>query len=144
DFLDHFSLRFGATYIHNAAEFTGRPTTTFIVDDGAPFHVTPQGFSFPRVFQANDDQFYSYLVMSTNGYLDPRLSTYASVIYRQDLSGVIPGSPFQNILYAFDDGTRAQVLNAYAKWTGLGLGILSNTSIRVGRQYVFDMNPDLI
>jgi hypothetical protein len=144
DFLDHVSLRFGATYIHNAVEFTGRRTSTFIVNDGPAFTVTPQGFSYPRVFQESDNQFYSYLVMGTKGYLDPRLNTYFSAIYRQDLNGVIPGSPFQSILYAFDDGRRAQVLNAYAEWIGLGTGLLASTNIRVGRQFVFDLTPDLI
>jgi hypothetical protein len=144
DFLDHLILRFGATYTHNFVEFTGRPTSTFIVDNGPAGTVTREGFSFPQVFTANDDQFYSYLVLGTRGYLEPRLNTYFSMIYRQDLSGITPGSPFQSILDAFQDGRRAQVLNAYAEWNGLGTGLLTNASIRAGRQFVFDTTPDLI
>jgi hypothetical protein len=144
DFRDYLIFSLGATYTHNIVEFTGRPTSTFIVDNGPAFTVTPQGFSFPRVFKADDDQFYSYLTLGTRGWGDPHLNTYFSMIYRQELGGLTAGSPFQGPLYTFEHGRRTEVLNAYAEWVGLGSGLLSHASIRAGRQFVFDMTPDLI
>lgn len=144
DVLDHLILRFGATYTHNFVEFTGRPTSTFVVDNGPALTVNREGFSFPQVFKSNDDQFYSYLVLGTRGYGDPRLNTYFSMLYRQDLGGLTAGSPFQSVLDAFEHGRRTQVLNAYAEWNGLGTGVLSHASVRAGRQFVFDTAPDLI
>ena len=144
DFLDHLIFSLGATYTHNIVEFTGRPTSTFVIDNRPPFTVTPRGFSFPRVFKSDDDQFYSYLTLGTRGWGDPHLNTYFSMIYRQELGGLIAGSPFQSTLDTFDHGRRTQVLNAYAEWIGLGSGLLSHASIRAGRQFVFDTTPDLI
>ena len=110
DFLDHLIFSLGATYTHNIVEFTGRPTSTFVIDNRPPFTVTPQGFSFPRVFKSDDDQFYSYLTLGTRGWGDPHLNTYFSMIYRQELGGLIAGSPFQSTLDTFDHGDRKSVV----------------------------------
>ncbi len=144
NFLDHLTFRAGATYVRNFAEFTGKPTTTFVVDNCPTGTVTRQGFCFPQDFTSYDQRLNSYLILGTTGYGDPRLNTYVSMIYRSGLDGLTSGSPFQSILDVFTHGNRAQVLNAYAEWTGFGTGALSHTSLRVGRQYAFDTTPDLL
>lgn len=144
DFLDHLSFRFGSTYTRNFVSFTGRRTTTFVVDDGQPLTVTPEGFSFPQVFESSDDRIHSYLVLGTRGYIHPRVNTYVSLIHQDDLDGTREGSPFQSILDAFRHGRRTQVLNGYAEMNGLGAGLLSPWSLRLGRQFAFDSAPDLL
>ncbi|MBI4611640.1 MAG: hypothetical protein HY726_21845 [Candidatus Rokubacteria bacterium] len=144
NFLDHLIFRLGSTYTRNFVSFTGRPTRSFVIDDGPPGTVTPEGFSFPQVFEASDDRLYSYLVLGTRGYGDPRLNTYVSLIHQDDLDGTRAGSPFQSILDAFGGGRRTQVLNGYAEMNGLGTGALSQSSLRLGRQFVFDTTPQLL
>ncbi len=141
---DHLNVQFGSTYTHNTADFTGKPTRTLVVDNGPPLTVTPEGFSFPQVFKNGDDKFSSYLTLETRGLGDPRVNTYVSVIDQHDLDGTSPGSPFHSILDAFGGGQRTEPLNAYVEMNGLGMGALAQSSLRLGRQFVFDYAPNLL
>lgn len=143
DFFDHLFVRTGVDLTLNFADYSGEPSRTYVVDDGPELTITPDGFSYPGAFDEHDSRFDAYLVAGTRGYQDSRLNTYFSALYQN--SGVVSGSVFQNFADAFSDGNRTEIVNAYAELNEIGDGgYLKNTSIRIGRQYMFDTSPHLL
>ena len=133
---EYLTVGFGAGYALNGANFSGDPTTTFVVDDGPDFTLTPNGISFPQVFESTDHKFGSYLTLGTRGLGHDRVNVYLSARLRSDLDGTTEGSPFQSIL---DDhnGTKVDLSNAFIEMRGLGVGRFSSRmSARVGRQFL--------
>jgi hypothetical protein len=137
-------VQLGATYTHQAADFTGKPTRGFVVDDRPPLTATPRGFAFPPAFERRNDRLEAYLAAGTRGFGDPRVNTYASAITQHDLDGTPAGSPFQGLLDAFAHGQRTELLNAYIELSGFGTGAVARSSLRLGRQFVLDYAPDLL
>jgi len=133
---EYLTVGFGADYALNGANFSGDPTTTFVVDDGPDFTLTPNGVSFPQVFESTDHKFGSYLAVGTRGWGHERVNVYLSARLRSDLDGTTAGSPFQSILDDHD-GTQFDLSNAFIEMRGLGVGRFSSRmSARVGRQFL--------
>ena len=133
---EYLTVGFGADYALNGANFSGDPTTTFVVDDGPDFTLTPNGVSFPQVFESTDHKFGSYLAVRTRGFGHDRVNVYLSARLRSDLDGTTDGSLFQSILDDHD-GTKFDLSNAFIEMRGLGVGKFSSRmSARVGRQFL--------
>lgn len=133
---EYVTFSLGGAYTFNSVDFSGEPTVSFIVDDGPDFTVTPEGISFPQVFESTGHTFASYASLGTRGYGHDRVNTYVSAVLRHDLDGTTAGSPFQTIL---DDhgGETLDLSNAFVEMNGLGItGVPSHMDVRLGRQFI--------
>jgi len=81
---------------------------------------------------------YQFLNGGTREWLSPRISTNFSVRYRQDLTHVTEASPALTLLNTFHSNRRTEFLSGYMEVRGLPAdGLLSGTSLRLGRQYTY-------
>jgi len=142
-FLDYLTAQLGTRYTYSRADFSGDPNIGGVVDNGPPLTLTPQGFSYPPVFQSDDSKLDTYATLGTTGLLSNNVNTYLSGVYRHDFD-TTRGSPFQSILDAYG-GDKGDLINGYAEVNGLARhGLLSNASTRVGRVFIPYSDPGLL
>ncbi len=137
--LEYVTFSLGGEYTFNTVDFSNDPTVSFVVDDGPDLTLTPDGVSFPQVFESNDHKFDAYTALSTRGFGHSRVNTYISAILQHDLDGTTAGSPFQSILDDHD-GDKLDLSNAFIEMNGLSAaGALSHMQVRLGRQFLPDL-----
>jgi len=139
NFLNHVFLESRTEYVRQEISFSGLPTREGVFDGtfGSVFN-NPTGIPFRDAFQPNSNQMYQFLNGGTREWLSPRISTNFSVRYRQDLTHVTEASPALTLLNTFHSNRRTEFLSGYMEVRGLPAdGLLSGTSLRLGRQYTY-------
>lgn len=142
DFKNHFFFQGQTEYIRVETSFSGRPTPTGVINEPRGENADPDGIPAPEAFQPNSDHLYTFFNWGTRGWLSERVNTNFSFRYRQNLSQLEIGSPSLNVLNTFGSNRRLEMLSAFAEIRDLTpRGPLANSTLQVGRQYVYGAEP---
>ena len=140
DFENHFFFESRTEYIRSDIWFTGNPTVTGVINAPDTGTFNPAGIPFQAAFQPSSNAIYEFMNFGTRGWLSDRLFTNFSLRYRQDLTHVDAGSPFQSPISAFTDQRRIELLTGVIELRGqAGDGALAHSTLDVGRQSTYGL-----
>ncbi len=138
DFANHLFFEMRTEYTRTQTYFSGQPTATGVIDGPPETVVTPAGIPYSPVFQPSTNEMYSFMNFGTRGWGSDRVNTNFSLRYRTDLTSVNPGSPSQGILNSFPQSRVFELQTGYVEINGKPSdGFFSDSSVRLGRQYVY-------
>jgi hypothetical protein len=140
DFENHFFFESRTEYIRSNIWFTGNPTVTGVINAPETLTFNPAGIPNPNSFQPSSNAIYEFMNFGTRGWLSDRLFTNFSIRYRQDLTHVDAGSPFQSPISAFNNQRRVELLTGVVELRGeAGDGVFAHSSLALGRQNTYGL-----